>query len=394
MAATAAPAGGARNGAGPEWGGFEENIQGGGSAVIDMENMDDTSGSSFEDMGELHQRLREEEVDADAAAAEEEDGEFLGMKGFKGQLSRQVADQMWQAGKRQASRAFSLYANIDILRPYFDVEPAQVRSRAPIRCYSSSSKVELKCRLLCSAFLSPSPPRSLGVHFPFSTATLSSSTLLESMIPIKMVNFPQKIAGELYGPLMLVFTLVAILLHGMKTSDTIIREGTLMGTAIGTCFGYWLGVSSFIYFLAYLCNAQITMLQMLALLGYGLFGHCIVLFITYNIHLHALFYLFWLLVGGLSTLRMVAVLVSRTVGPTQRLLLCGTLAALHMLFLLYLHFAYHKVVEGILDTLEGPNVPPMQRVPRDIPAALPAAKLPAAVLNATAKAVAVTLQSQ
>ncbi|KAM6183150.1 protein YIPF3 isoform 3-T3 [Erethizon dorsatum] len=257
MATLAAPAGGGRSGAGPEWGGFEENIQGGGSAVIDMENMDDTSGSSFEDMGELHQRLREEEVDADAAAADDEDGEFLGMKGFKGQLSRQVADQMWQAGKRQASRAFSLYANIDILRPYFDVEPAQVRSR-----------------------------------------------LLESMIPIKMVNFPQKIAGELYGPLMLVFTLVAILLHGMKTSDTIIREGTLMGTAIGTCFGYWLGVSSFIYFLAYLCNAQITMLQMLALLGYGLFGHCIVLFITYNIHLHALFYLFWLLVGGLSTLRM------------------------------------------------------------------------------------------
>lgn len=59
-----------------------------------MENMDDTSGSSFEDMGELHQRLREEEVDADAAAAEEEDGDFLGMKGFKGQLSRQVADQV------------------------------------------------------------------------------------------------------------------------------------------------------------------------------------------------------------------------------------------------------------------------------------------------------------
>lgn len=39
-----------------------------------------------------------------------------------------------------------------------------------------------------------------------------------------------------------------------------------MGTAIGTCFGYWLGVSSFIYFLAYLVNAQITMLQMLSLM--------------------------------------------------------------------------------------------------------------------------------
>lgn len=163
-----------------------------------------------------------------------------------------------------------------------------------------------------------------------------------------------------------------------------------MGTAIGTCFGYWLGVSSFIYFLAYLVNAQITMLQTLSLLvspslwlfenplvnfpggnqeskgspsiypgvviisrivciqvssirmkidsfhipllsavtitihhhsecgytgdvtslpvflqGYGLFSHCLVLLVTYNIHFHFLFYFLWLLLGGLSTLRMV-----------------------------------------------------------------------------------------
>ncbi|KAG9464893.1 hypothetical protein GDO78_019237 [Eleutherodactylus coqui] len=246
-----------------DWGGFEDNMQaGGGAAVIDMENMDDTSGSSFEDMGEIHQRMKEdeEEGDGDVVTEEgEEDGAFLGMKGLKGQLGRQVADEMWQAGKRQASKAFNLYANIDILRPYFDVEPAQVRSR-----------------------------------------------LLESMIPVRMINFPQKIAGELYGPLMLVFTMVAILLHGMKSSGTVIVEGTLMGTAIGTCFGYWLGISSLIYFLAYLCNAQITMLQTLSLLGYGLFGHCMVLLVTYNIHFHSLFYVFWLCIGGLSTLRMVS----------------------------------------------------------------------------------------
>uniref|UniRef100_A0A8C5N0U3 Protein YIPF3 n=1 Tax=Leptobrachium leishanense TaxID=445787 RepID=A0A8C5N0U3_9ANUR len=305
-----------------------------------MENMDDTSGSSFEDMGEIHQRMKEDEEEGDGEGVPEEgeeDGAFLGMKGFKSQLGRQVADEMWQAGKRQASKAFNLYANIDILRPYFDVEPIQVRNR-----------------------------------------------LLESMIPIRLISFPQKIAVELYGPLMLVFTMVAILLHGMKSSGTVIREGTLMGTAIGTCFGYWLGVSSLVCFVAYLCNAQITMLQTLSLLvsavwyrqklsvagaaalmnaapppmrqilslfcapqGYGLFGHCVVLFITYNIHFHSLFYVFWLCIGGLSTLRMVAVLLSRTVGHTQRLILCGTVTALHMLFLLYLHFAYHKVVEGM-----------------------------------------------
>ncbi|KAM4598774.1 protein YIPF3 isoform 1-T1 [Fundulus diaphanus] len=308
------------------WGGFDDHLiqGGGGSAVIDMENMDDTSGSSFEDVGEMHQRMKEEqEVSEEAAAAEDDgadEGEFLGMKGLKGQLGRQVADEVWQAGKRQASKAFNLYANIDILRPYFDVEPSQVRSR-----------------------------------------------LMESMIPVRLITFPQKVAGELYGPLMLVFTLVAILLHGMKTSGTVIREGTLMGTAIGTCFGYWLGVSSFIFFLAYLVNSQITLLQMLSLLGYGLFGHCVVLLVSYNIHFHFLFYGLWLLIGGLSTLRMVAVLLSRTVGQTPRLLLCGMLSLLHMSFLLYLHFSYHRILEGLLDSLEGPNLAPMERVARDVP---------------------------
>lgn len=49
---------------------------------------------------------------------------------------------------------------------------------------------------------------------------------------------------------------------------------------------------------------------------------------------------------ALLSFSQVVVLISRTVGQTPRLILCGTLSALHMLFLLYLHFAYHKMVEG------------------------------------------------
>lgn len=127
---SAPAAGGGRSGA-ADWGGFEDNmqvgpgrpgvaavvlrgraeraltlsapVQGGGSAVIDMENMDDTSGSSFEDMGEMHQRMKEEEEDeaeGETGTAEEEDGEFLGMKGLRGQLGRQVADQVSEASGR------------------------------------------------------------------------------------------------------------------------------------------------------------------------------------------------------------------------------------------------------------------------------------------------------
>lgn len=51
------------------------------------------------------------------------------------------------------------------------------------------------------------------------------------------------------------------------------------------------------------------------------------------------------------------------------------------------------LLSGILDTLEGPNIPPMQRVPRDIPAVLPDVRPPVRVLNTTIKAVEVILQS-
>ena len=37
--------------------------------------------------------------------------------------------QVWEAGKQQARKAFDIYGNIDVLRPYFDVEPKVVVAR-------------------------------------------------------------------------------------------------------------------------------------------------------------------------------------------------------------------------------------------------------------------------
>ena len=37
--------------------------------------------------------------------------------------------KIWQSGRQQAKKAFNIYGNIDILRPYFDVEPHEVRAR-------------------------------------------------------------------------------------------------------------------------------------------------------------------------------------------------------------------------------------------------------------------------
>jgi hypothetical protein len=38
-------------------------------------------------------------------------------------------DQVWTAGRSRAQQAINLYANLDYLRPYFDVEPKEVIQR-------------------------------------------------------------------------------------------------------------------------------------------------------------------------------------------------------------------------------------------------------------------------
>ncbi len=209
--------------------------------------------------------------------------------------------QVWQTGKQQARKVFDLYGNIDYLRPYFDVEPKTVLHR-----------------------------------------------LVLSFLPLRPSGSQQKAVGELYGPLMIVFTLVAILLMGMKDSGHTVREGTLMGTAIGVVFGYWFLASGLYYGVSFVCNTHITFLQVLSLTGYGMFAFCIVLLIGTTFHntvSHTMFYTIWAVLGGLSSIRMVGVYLSRTSGRSHKLTIASVVASIHLLFLLYLHFSYHKIAD-------------------------------------------------
>lgn len=57
---------------------------------------------------------------------------------------------------------------------------------------------------------------------------------------------------------MLLLNLFIVLRH-------IQEEGTLIGTALAICFGYWLGVSSLLFFIAYVVNAHLSMVQVFSL---------------------------------------------------------------------------------------------------------------------------------
>jgi hypothetical protein len=90
--------------------------------------------------------------------------------------------------------------------------------------------------------------------------------------------------------MMLTLSLVAVLLYGMKSSGhEVVRnvdvhvsiacytctcnvlivfqeEGTLIGTAFAFCFGYWLGVSSLMFFIAYIVDAHLSAIQVFSLI--------------------------------------------------------------------------------------------------------------------------------
>jgi len=226
------------------------------------------------------------------------------------QMQDNVTNMLWQSGREQATKAFNMYAKIDILRPYFDVEPVQVRNR-----------------------------------------------LLASFVPVLPTAKKQpSIPGDLYGPCMLIFTLIAILLFQMKVSSHRVEDGTLMGTAFGLCFTYWFGSSGLLFGLAYLLNIQLRLLQILSLLGYAMASHCVVLFLStiiHTYHSHLFFYAIWLVFGGLAALRLVAVFFARTRDPKNKLMSSASVAFLHLAFLLYLHFAFHDNVVELEEALDG-----------------------------------------
>ena len=286
------------------------------SSIIDMDGID-TSGYDFQDFHGTQQgdkSAQQSQPDFDSSGPQQQGKDDAGFFGnAQDTINSTVTNMMWQAGKTQATKAWSIFGNIDVLRPYFDVEPRDVMKR-----------------IVHS--LVPKPPSSAS---------------------------PVKVVSELYGPTMLVLTLIALLLFEMKSSEHTVQEGTLIGTAFGTCFGYWIGCGTIVWLVAYVCNTHLAFLQLLSMLGYSLTSHCVVVLLSTLIHTahdHMFFYLLWGIFGGLSTLRMASILISRTHGPTQKLIVTGVTAFFSLTFLLYLHFAYHKIVEEVDDIFHEDSV--------------------------------------
>lgn len=224
-----------------------------------------------------------------------------------------VGAYVFQTGRQKAQQALNIYSHIDYLRPYFDVEPKDVLNR-----------------------------------------------LMYSLVPIERSN--TGLVTELYGPLMILFTLCAILIYQMKLASHAIQDGTLIGTAFFVCFSYWIGTSFMASSTSFVCNSSISLFNFLSLIGYSLFSHCVVMLIGTFIHTsfdHFIFYFLWLVLGGASGLKLAYTVFSHTPHPRYRIILAASIFVIHMGFLLYIHFAYHELAEEVSHALFGKdsNIP-------------------------------------
>uniref|UniRef100_A0A7S0JJG1 YIP1 family member 3 n=1 Tax=Calcidiscus leptoporus TaxID=127549 RepID=A0A7S0JJG1_9EUKA len=164
-----------------------------------------------------------------------------GVDGAFGSLLQQniatsMVGTMLRGAKEQAAARglTSASAQLDALRPYFDVETREVKQR-----------------LLWSF----DPRRGRG------------SSLLQQ--------------HDMYCPLMLAFSLSALLISGMKAAHSAdpdlaqLRPGaTLVGTALGASFSFWLGSSALLYALMSALQARIRWVQLCGVTGYSLAGVC------------------------------------------------------------------------------------------------------------------------
>lgn len=134
---------------------------------------------------------------------------------FNQTMAQTMGAYVLNTGREKMQKTFNIYSHIDYLRPYFDVEPKDVLHR-----------------------------------------------LFYSLIPFKN----DSLTTELYGPLMILFTLGAILIYQMKVANHSIQDGTLIGTAFFVCFTYWIGLSFLASSTSFICYSPISLFNYLSLI--------------------------------------------------------------------------------------------------------------------------------
>mmetsp|Transcript_14237 Transcript_14237/g.36399 ORF Transcript_14237/g.36399 Transcript_14237/m.36399 type:complete len:302 (-) Transcript_14237:244-1149(-) len=172
------------------------------------------------------QEGKEDWFDVDGEKALKEDRSGLLESGLGGQIAAQLAGTVYARTKQDAASFVNFYARVDYFRPYFDVDLPTVLKR----------------------------------------------------IVLSLVPFPRNVPKEeLYGPLMILFTLIFVLQMLMSGEE----KEILMGIAFGTCASFTVFNLLSVHLLNYLFGSECNFIQLLFFLGYSYFGLCLSLVLRF-----------------------------------------------------------------------------------------------------------------
>eukprot|EP00741_Cyanophora_paradoxa_P001418 tig00000489_g1371.t1 len=193
--------------------------------------------------------------------------------------------------RQRASAWKVLIGNIDPLRPYFDLDSAEVLKR----------------------FMYSLVPRP----------ALSHATMVA--------------APDFYGPLVSSFTF-GMLLH-MLLGGSEVKEGTLLGTSLGVCLTYWMVASGFYWTVSYILQCELRLQSVVCLTGYAMSGYCATI-AAQLLFGSALGGLAAFVAGGLSAAALGLAFYHSHPEGRKGLMAAALVAAVHFLFLLFIRYQY------------------------------------------------------
>lgn len=144
---------------------------------------------------------------------------------------------------------------------------------------------------------------------------------------------------DFLGPC-LAFILLATILgygHAYKIPSAVYHRSPTEVLAV-----YCLLMPAICYILTHLGKSSISFLQILSLLGYGLYGYVFTLIISFisDETNNVLFYLAMILFTGTSVFRTCLIILLTIELPAVRLLVCSVIAILQVLFVVFLYFTF------------------------------------------------------
>lgn len=164
--------------------------------------------------------------------------------------------------------------------------------------------------------------------------------IFASFIPPFTLKY-RKIYVDLLGPILAFFSLLFLLIYGYT-----FKKYKLGVTPAESMLIYAACMPIFCFLLAKLGKSTINFYETLSLVGYSLYGHLFTLltsFIFFHEKSNTFFFMALILLGGASSLRLILVFLKTIPVPAARLLVCSSISAANILFLIYLHFAFMHV---------------------------------------------------